>query len=150
MERLLTVLEQQAVDFEIITHDEPIRSAKHGAEFFGIEPGQTAPTLILESDRGCYLLIYAGDRGRFDFQQLATLIGVDKLHLASPELVERLTGYQVGAVAMVGIGLPCIFDRRLLRYPAVYGGTGHLTATLKIAPADLLTFHEVIAFLEDV
>ena len=67
MEDLISILEKNNIDFEIINHDKEIYSAQEGADYFGIDIGQTAPTLILKTDKGFYSLIISGDYGRVDF-----------------------------------------------------------------------------------
>jgi hypothetical protein len=54
MDRLRKLLEEKEIPYEIIQHETPIRSAREGAKFFGIDPGQTAPVLIVQSDTEHY------------------------------------------------------------------------------------------------
>ncbi|AIQ61432.1 hypothetical protein PBOR_34405 [Paenibacillus borealis] len=42
MDKLMEVLEAKNAVYVIIHHERQIRTAQEGAEFFGIEPGQTA------------------------------------------------------------------------------------------------------------
>ncbi|WP_225221031.1 hypothetical protein [Bacillus norwichensis] len=46
------VLKDCKFAFEIIQHEKPLLSAKEGADYFGIEIEQTAPTLIIKTERG--------------------------------------------------------------------------------------------------
>ncbi|ULL17112.1 hypothetical protein DVH26_23310 [Paenibacillus sp. H1-7] len=147
MEILQTILQQKEVQYEIIHHDKPIRIAQEGADYFGIELGQTAPTLVLKSDKGYFAVIVSGDRGRVNFEDIVGLIGCSQLKMASPKEVQQITGYAVGSVALV-LSLPCIVDRGLFRYPFIYGGTGEPASTLKMAPNDLEKVNQVVAFLE--
>ncbi len=75
MTALHTLLHNKNISFEMIAHPQPIRSAQDGADYFGIEIGQTAPTLVLETDRGYISAILSGDRGRLDFQKIAAILG---------------------------------------------------------------------------
>ena len=54
----------------------------------------------------------------------------------------------MGSIPLVGLGLPCLFDRKLLRHDYVYGGTGDELKTLKIAPEALLKVDEIIGMLD--
>ena len=49
MENLQALLKENNVPFELIDHDIAIRTAQEGAAYFGINVGQTAPTLILKT-----------------------------------------------------------------------------------------------------
>ncbi|WP_079911197.1 aminoacyl-tRNA deacylase [Paenibacillus sp. 32352] len=148
MEKLSRILTEQQADFEIIHHPEPIRSAQDGADYFGIELGQTAPTLILQSGTTLYALILSGDYGKVDFEEIKAVVpGGEELKLAKPKEVLERTGYAVGSVPLIGHGLPTIIDRGIQRYPYVYGGTGIATATLKIAPKDIESLNHVTAYV---
>lgn len=142
------MLQEKQAQYEIIRHEKQIRTAQEGAEYFGIEIGQTAPTLVLRSEKQYYAMIVSGDRGRVDFERVAGMIGCRQLNLASPKEVRQITGYTVGSVSLV-LSLPCILDKGLFRYPFVYGGTGEPASTLKISPQDLEKLNHVVAFLEE-
>ncbi|MBO9606466.1 MAG: YbaK/EbsC family protein [Paenibacillaceae bacterium] len=145
MDQLKTILQNKGIPYEIIPHEKPIRTAQEGAAYFGIEIGQTAPTLVLKSEKGYCALIISGDRGRVNLDEAAELWGYDRLSMATPKEVRNITGYTVGNVCLV-LALPCILDRRLFRYPFVYGGTGEPGSTLKLAPGDLEKLNHVVAF----
>jgi Cys-tRNA(Pro)/Cys-tRNA(Cys) deacylase len=69
--KLMEVLEANNVESEIIHHERQIRTAQEGAEFFGIEIGQTAPTLVVKSDELYFAVIISGDYGRIDLERAA-------------------------------------------------------------------------------
>ncbi|RNB81517.1 aminoacyl-tRNA deacylase [Brevibacillus panacihumi] len=145
---LETILQENQVEYEIIQHTATIRTAKEGAALLGIEIGQTAPTLVLRSEKEFFALILSGARGRIDMDEISNLLNSEKLSMATPEEVKQVTGCTVGSVPLVGHSLPCIMDRMLSHHPFVYGGTGSPTSTLKIKPADLERVNHVVAFFE--
>jgi prolyl-tRNA editing enzyme YbaK/EbsC (Cys-tRNA(Pro) deacylase) len=147
MDKLLQLLTKNQVDYEIIKHNKQINTAQEGAEYFGIQIGQAAPTLILNTDKGYYSLIISGDYGRVDLHSMKELLGVQKIKLAKSEEVERVTGSTIGSVSLINIGLPTIMDRELYRFSYVYGGTGMPQTTLKISPRDIENLNEVIEYL---
>lgn len=57
------------------------------------------------------------------------------------------TGYQAGAVPLIGHNLPCVLDNDLLENDFIYGGSGDEHHTLKIAPGDVLRLNNVIHFI---
>lgn len=145
MKDLKKLLENSKYTYEIIEHEKPILSREDGKEYFGIEVGQTAPTLILTTDKGFFAFIISGNRDRFEFEATAEIIGCTKVRLASPKEVQKGTGFKVGSVCMVGLELPCVLDKELFNYAFVYGGTGQPTSTLKIEPQALEQLNKVIA-----
>ncbi|NGQ93751.1 hypothetical protein G3578_01025 [Brevibacillus sp. SYP-B805] len=143
MEQLRSILENSNFSYELIQHEKPILSAQDGADYFGIELGQTAPTLIIKTEKGFFSLIVSGKRGKVNFDDIAKLLGCSEIKLASGKEVKQVTGFEVGSVPLVGVALPCILDRELYRYPYIYGGTGKRTCTLKIEPLALEALNQV-------
>ncbi len=131
--------------FEIISNKKPLCSAQEGAAYFQIEIGQTAPTLILEGDGKYFAAIVSGGRKGLDMEEIAQILGCQKVKLVNRTKVKNITGYEVGTTPMVGLSLPYILDKQLFKYEFVYGGIGESDKTLKIAPAVLEMVNQVIA-----
>jgi len=87
------LFQENNVPFELIYHDNPIRTAQEGSRYFGIAIGQTAPTLIIKTDKGFFALIVSGDRGHVDFDEVASALGCSKVKLAGAREVEKATGW---------------------------------------------------------
>ncbi|MEH7462290.1 hypothetical protein V7166_09435 [Bacillus thuringiensis] len=51
MNNLKITLQEHEVPFEIIHHEKQIRTAQEGADYFGVEIGQTATTLVIKSEK---------------------------------------------------------------------------------------------------
>jgi prolyl-tRNA editing enzyme YbaK/EbsC (Cys-tRNA(Pro) deacylase) len=141
-------LQENEVQFEIMYHENPIRTAQEGAAYFGIEIGQTAPTLILKYEKGYFAMIISGGRRRVNLEEVSEILGCNQLKLAKPKEIKQITGYTVGSVPLVGLSMPCILDRNIFRYPFIYGGTGEPTSTLKITPNALEKLNQVVALLD--
>lgn len=141
LEELRAFLKQENCDFELLAEERLVLTAADGTKRFA--PETIAPVFILESNKGFYALILQGARGRIDFPLLKKLFGFSKLKMASPESVEKQTGYFVGSVPLVGHGLPCIFDNALCRQLYIYGGSGDANHTLKISPWDVIRCNQV-------
>ena len=147
MDSLIAILTKEQIDYEIIQHSKQINTAQEGADYFGIHIGQTAPTLILKTDKGYYSLVISGDYGRVDFESLKDILQVEEIKLAKPKEVEQITGCKIGSVSLVNPGLPTVVDRGLYRFSYVYGGTGVSQTTLKISPKDVETLNDVIGYI---
>ncbi|ACA44796.1 hypothetical protein FDC22_05605 [Clostridium botulinum] len=147
MDNLKTILQEKEVQYKNIQHEKQIRTAREGAYYFGIEIGQTAPTLVVKSEKGYFAMIVSGSRGRVNLEKVSRIIGCNELKMANPKEVRQITGYTAGSVSLV-LSLPCILDRELFRYPFIYGGTGEPASTLKLAPNDLEKINQVVAFLD--
>jgi Cys-tRNA(Pro)/Cys-tRNA(Cys) deacylase len=145
MEKLKSLLNESGFDYEIIKHERKIYSAQDGAEYFGIEIGQTAPTLILSTDNGLIALIISGSKGKMDFDKLGDELGYTINGLADKKDIKKSLGFNAGAIPLVGHELPTIIDSELYKYEYIYGGTGDDDYTLKISPEAVAQLNDIIA-----
>lgn len=148
MDIVTSLLEKSNHEYEFLFHEKQLYSAAEGADYFGIEAGQTAPTLIIKTDSSYYALTFSGSRKNIDMKCLAVILGTSQVKLANKNTVFQITGFAPGDTPLIGINLPSIFDKRLLQYPFIYGGSGQPNRTLKISPAALLQLTQPVAFLE--
>lgn len=134
-------------DFNILKHDTPIVSTQDAAKYFDID--KAAPTFIIDTEQGLIALIISSKYGRINFNEMKNSLGFAKFKMANKEKVEKATGYQVGAVPLVGHQLNTIFDDNLLENDYVYGGAGDELHTLMIAPNDIIRLNNVIKHINE-
>ncbi|CAH0120802.1 MULTISPECIES: aminoacyl-tRNA deacylase [unclassified Paenibacillus] len=147
MEHLKEILKKCKYSYELMKHERAILSAQDGADYFGIEIGQTAPTLIINTDKGFFAVVVSGSRGKVNFDELAEILECSEVKLASGKEVKKATGFEVGSIPLIGLNLPFVIDKNLYHYPFIYGGTGERTYTLKIQPQALEELNHVEAVL---
>lgn len=116
--QLKEYLESNMASFEMLAHDTPILTIQDAKKYFDTD--YAAPVLIAQTDNGLMVLIISAARGKIDFKGLGEKLGFTKFKLAGKKKAEKETGYQIGAMPLVGIKLPCIFDARLLKYDYIY------------------------------
>ena len=136
------ILKGHEIEYELIKQDKPIRSAMDAEGYYPVE--KSAPTFVLETENGLIGCMVSLQNGRLDFDRLKEEFGYSKLKMASPKKIKEETGFEVGSVPLVGLGLPCLFDEKLLKHDFVYGGTGDEYLTLKIAPESLMKVNNII------
>ncbi len=90
MDIIENIMEMSGYNYEFIFHEKQIISAMDGAKYFGIEPGQTAPTLIIKTEQGHFSLVFSGSRSHIDFKQIARLLNVNRAALANKKAVKEL------------------------------------------------------------
>ncbi|WP_298020095.1 aminoacyl-tRNA deacylase [uncultured Dysosmobacter sp.] len=142
LEALDRYLREQRADYELIRQDSPILATQDAARHFDLQ--YAAPTLVLQTETGLMSLIVSAQRGRVNFEALKARLGLSKLKLADRKKAEKATGYPAGAIPLVGSGLPCVFDARLLDFAYIYGGSGDPLHTLKISPRDVERLNAVV------
>ncbi len=146
LEQLEQRLKERGADYELIRQGEPIRTMEDAKRYF--DPEQAAPVLVVQTEQGLMEVIVSASRGRLDWNELKGQLGLSKLKLADRKRAEEETGYRTGAMPLVGLGLPCIFDRRLLELDYLYGGSGDEMVTLKIAPEDVRRLNQTVLYLD--
>ncbi|MDF2479583.1 MAG: YbaK/prolyl-tRNA synthetase associated region [Sphingobacterium sp.] len=145
--KISDILSTTKYKYEIIQHDRPILTREDGSKYLGIDVGQTAPTLIIKTDKGFFALIISGSREKINFDQVARTLNCKNAKLASPKEVQKVTGFCVGSVALIGLNVPCLVDKSLFNFDYVYGGTGNSTSTLKISPRALIELNSIVDLL---
>ena len=145
LKELENLLVEEEADFAIVSHENPILTVQEGEGIFG--KGVT-PTYIVETERGYLALVLRHTPGKLPLREMGESLGYAKFVLAAKAKVPAVTGYSPGAVPLIGHGLPCVFDRKLLIYPYIFGGTGDVRHTLKIAPADVARLNHVLHYIE--
>ena len=147
MESTEELLKKANTSFEIIHNDKMICTAQEGADYFNIAIAQIAPTLIIYTAIGFYVLIISGER-HINFKEIKHMLNCKNVRLATREEVKLITGFSVGNVPLFGISLPYIIDKRLLKYDFIYGGLGIENTTLKVDPNALFQLNDVIGTLD--
>lgn len=140
------ILDKANCCYEIIEQDKPVWSALDAEGFYPVE--KAAPTYVLQTENGLIGCITSMQNGRLDFEKLRTELGFEKLKMADRKKIEKETGYLIGCIPLVGLGIPCVFDKKLLCHDFVYGGTGNELLTLKINPNDLTKVNEIIEMFD--
>ena len=141
-----SLLTKHNADFSIIENKNPIYSLDDARGLF--ELSETAPVLIISTEKGYYALIISGDRIPIDFELIKKALRCEKVKLAARKDIFEIVGFEAGSIPLVGLKLPCVLDNRLLLYPYIYGGAGDANYTLKIDPKDLRKINEVVAIIE--
>ena len=140
---LKNILDKNNVIYEIIKHDRPIFSTKDAEIYFDIL--KTVPIVILFTEKGLFAYIKSITSGKINFSIVKNIISCDDVEMADKKLIYDKTGFTIGSIPLIGLSLPCIFDKKLLEFDYVYGGTGDPNYTLKIAPTDIKKLNNIIA-----
>lgn len=133
--QLVQYLRDNQANFEIIKHPDPIFSVKDAEKYFDID--KAAPVYILQTEKGLIALVTKASIGKTDLQRIGEKLGFLRFKIADRKRIIAETGYEAGAIPLVGHGLPTWIDGQLFELDFVYGGTGDLHHTLKITPRDI-------------
>ena len=133
-------LDATGIPYTLHLHDHPIRSLEQAAAERGLRPEQIVRTLVFRLEGDAYVLVLAPGPGQVSWPRLRKHLGVSRLTTATPEEVERVTGYLPGAVSPLGIGrkLRILADQRLGLEKEVSIGAGIRNAGVVLRTEDLI------------
>lgn len=142
IQELDAFLGENGADFELLKQDKPILSASDAAAYYPLD--KAAPTFVLQTEDGLIGCITSVNSGKLDFEDLKRKFSYTKLKMADRKKIKSQTGYEIGAIPLIGHGLACLFDNALLKHDYIYGGSGDAMITLKITPQDVKNLNTII------
>jgi len=134
-------LDEQGVPYKLIVQAHKAKNVQEAAAERDVPVQQVVKTLLVRRpDRQHVIALVRGDQ-MLSLKKLARIVGVKSLEMA-PELdVPRITGYQVGAVAPLGLrrsDVEVYVDQHVMEQPRVTISAGRHDAGLELATDDLV------------
>ena len=131
----MRALEEKHVSYEVHQHQHKQLTAEGVAEDLGVAVGQVLKAMIIQrSDRQFALVVVPGDR-RLSLKKLSTALNDKSLKLADERDVQRVTGFQVGSVSVLGFrrtDIPAYVDQHVLDLEQVIISAGRPDAGLAL------------------
>lgn len=139
--RAIRVLDEEGIPYQLLVHAHQAHNVEEAARERGIPMRQVVKTLLVRQPDGRHVLALVRGDQRLSLKKLARLVGVKSLDMAPPEDVPRITGYQIGAVAPLGLrrnDVPIYVDAHILEEGQVSISAGRHDAGLEMGAADLV------------
>jgi len=142
----MRVLEEKRISYEPHQQSSKQYTAEGVAEDLGVPVAQVVKAMIVQrsdSQRGespFVLVVVPGNR-RLSLKKVGAVLGDKNVKLAAERDVQRVTGYQVGAVSVIGFrqaGVPNYVDRRVMELEQVIISAGRPDAGLSLLPSHML------------
>ncbi len=137
----MRVLEEKGIPYEPRQQAHKQYTAEGVAEDLGVPVAQVVKAMIVQrSDRRFVLVVIPGDR-HLSLKKVGAALGDKKVALASERDVQRVTGYQVGAVSVLGFrrsDIAAYVDKRVLEQETVIISAGRPDVGLALSPGDLM------------
>ena len=138
VERVSAYLRQTGAEARIEEFPTPTPTAADAARAAGCKLAQIVKSLVFDCDGRWVVVLVPGDR-RADAGKIAAAAGASQARIASPDEVQRATGFEAGAVAP--FPLPQVdrvfVDQSLLSHKRVWIGAGSPSHLAVLAPLDL-------------
>ena len=122
------------------THPGPVSSIEQAARERNQEISQIVRSILFRLNEGEYAMVLIAGPHQISWRKLRQHFQQSRLTMATPEEVERITGYQIGAVSPFGlpVSLPVLVDESVMKQPSVSIGSGVRGTTIFIKTKDLL------------
>jgi Cys-tRNA(Pro)/Cys-tRNA(Cys) deacylase len=107
----------------------------------GVPVAQVVKAMLVRCDGSWYVLVVIPGDERLDLEKVQVSVGAGKVNLASKQEVERVTGYTVGAVSVIGLkqgGVLTFVDEGVLDLEQVIISSGRPEAGLALSPDDMM------------
>lgn len=144
----IRVLEEQGIAYEPLEQSRNAYTAQGVASDLGVEVSQVLKAMLVRFDDpersspgGSFALFITPGDQRLSLKKAGEVLGDKNVDLASERDVERITGFRVGAVSVVGLRrdeIPRFIDRQLLNLKHVIISAGRPDLGLRLASTDLL------------
>jgi Ala-tRNA(Pro) deacylase len=137
-EKIIEILRQQAVAYEVFEH-EPVYTNPTMAAALGVSEAETVKSLVLTTrEKAMVVLVLPGDK-KVDWKKAAAGIGTHKVSFAKPDQVLEKVGCEVGCVPPFGqlTPLPIFMDADLTQKEYVYFNPGVHAKSYKVKSWDL-------------
>lgn len=138
-------LETHGIEYESLQQTSKQYTAEGVASDLGVPTSQVVKAMLVQfrGDRGSNLFalfVTPGDR-RLSMKKVRTVVGDKNAELASEKDVERMTGFRVGAVSVLGLRRPDIeryVDQGVLDLDQVVISSGRPDIGLALRPTDMV------------
>lgn len=128
---------ERALPAQLVRLSTPTLTVQAAAEAVGCPPEQIVKTVLFMAD-GSPVVAVASGLARIDRRAVAEHCQTSskRVRLASPQEVEHITGYPVGALPPFGHleSLLTLLDLRVLEQEQIYAGGGGENVLLQMAP----------------
>ncbi len=122
-------------------------TVERAAEALGVSPAQIGKSIVLMVSEAEPVVVLVPGTRRADLHAVADHVraDVDAVRMATPEEVERFTGYPVGGVPPFGYARPVrtLVDQALLEHEQLFMGGGSDEAMLELDASGLRRLPDV-------
>jgi len=149
---LYALFERLSLTFRTEEH-RAVFTVAEGADVKARLPGGHSKNLFLKDKAGHYVLISALGSSVIKLNQLHKGIGTKRLSFGKPEALLELLGVVPGSVTVFAVlndtesKVRLILDKALFEHEAVWFHPMRNTASIRMAPSDIVTFAEATGHL---
>ncbi len=135
------ILTEKGIPHRVFQHEASPRSVEEAAALRDQKPSQVVRSLLFRVAEGDYRLVLVAGSRQVDWKALRRLLDVRRVSMATPEEVQAVTGYPIGAVGPLGLKqpIPILVDESVLAEEEISMGSGERGAAVILKTQDLLS-----------
>ncbi len=134
-------LDKLAIPHQLFRHASRPTSLEQAAEERGQKPEQIVRSILFRLPGALFVMVLMPGPNQISWKKLREYLGTRKITMATPEEVQQVTGYEIGAVTPFGISSPLryLIDQRIFNHDEISLGSGEHGVAIILASASLLT-----------
>ena len=137
-QRLRAYLEEQHIQAEHLSFDQPCHSVAEAARAINASPEELVKNIcLLDSDGQLITAIVKGE-DRVSVSRIAKMLQREGLRLSTPEELLEKTGYPCGGTPSFGYQALFLIDPKVMERELVFTGGGSETSLVKIRTEELV------------
>ncbi len=133
-------LEAHSIPYLQFTHPSPPTTIEQAARERNQEIRQVVRSILFRLSEDDYAMVLIAGPQQVSWRGLRKHFNQSRLTIATPEEVEKITGYQIGSVSPFGLPnpIPILVDEGVLAQPAVSLGSGVRGTAILLTKENLL------------
>ena len=133
-------LDQKHIPYRVFQHPGQVHSLEQAARERGQRPEQVIRSLLFRLPGDEFIMVLVAGPAQLSWAKLREFLSTNRMTMATPEEVDRLTGYPTGAVSPFGLPRPLriLMDQGALLEDEISIGSGIRNTTIILSKMDLL------------
>jgi Cys-tRNA(Pro)/Cys-tRNA(Cys) deacylase len=119
-------LDERHIPYRLFQHSGPVHTLEEAAHQRGERPDQIVRSILFRLSNDDFLMVLIAGPGQISWKALRVYLNQSRLTTATEEEVNRVTGYQIGAVSPFGLPQPVrtLVDETVLVEEEISIGSG--------------------------
>jgi Cys-tRNA(Pro)/Cys-tRNA(Cys) deacylase len=145
-QRMCAYLEEQHIQAEHLSFDQPCHSVAEAARAVNASPEELVKNICLIASDGQLITAIVKGEDRVSVTRIAKMLQSDGLRLATPEEILEKTGYPCGGTPSFGYSAMFLIDPKVMERELVFTGGGSETSLVKIRTEELVRANQGTIF----
>ena len=133
-------LDVQGIPYRFFRHPGQVTSLEQAAIERGQRPEQIIRSILFRLPDESFVMVLVAGPAQISWPYLREFLGTSRMTMASPDEVQRMTGYPTGAVSPFGLPaqIRIIMDNSVLKEEEISIGSGVRNTTVILGRDDLI------------